>query len=220
MHGMLYSAQTFEYLVRALESASPASCKTPATSIDSICPNKHPRRNRKFWKKKKKKSNFQQIILYCLGLCTENLGLREVDLEPSLNRGSDKINRLRPRKRTQHKMSGIVQPRLANENPALRQVDLEPSAKKGTDRTKAWVSFYWLSQSLPLKQSFNRVLNKSTFGNPIKRSWPWKEIDQIPKLHALQHIKINFPKTSINGYECGYKRLLSIFVTGCVNQKF
>ena len=55
VHGMLYSAQTFEYLVWALESASPASCKTPATSIDSICPNKHPRNKHKFLKKKKKK---------------------------------------------------------------------------------------------------------------------------------------------------------------------
>ena len=31
----------------ALESASPASCKTPATSIDSIWPNNQPRRNKK-----------------------------------------------------------------------------------------------------------------------------------------------------------------------------
>ena len=30
------------------------------------------------------KLNFQQIILYCLGLCTQNPGLREVDLEPCI----------------------------------------------------------------------------------------------------------------------------------------
>ena len=33
-------------LVRALESASPASCKTPATYIDSICPNSQPGKNK------------------------------------------------------------------------------------------------------------------------------------------------------------------------------
>ena len=33
-------------LVRSLESASPASCKTPATLIDSICPNNQPGKNK------------------------------------------------------------------------------------------------------------------------------------------------------------------------------
>ena len=33
-------------LVRALESASPASCKTPATFIDSIRPNNQPGKNK------------------------------------------------------------------------------------------------------------------------------------------------------------------------------
>ena len=32
---------------------------------------------------------------YCLGLHTQNPGLTEVDLEPSLKRGSDKINMLK-----------------------------------------------------------------------------------------------------------------------------
>ena len=45
--------------------------------------------------KKQKKSNSQQIISYCFGLCTQNPGLREVDLKPSPKRGSDKINRLK-----------------------------------------------------------------------------------------------------------------------------
>ena len=34
-------------LMWALEATSRASCKTPATSIDSIHPNNQPRRNRK-----------------------------------------------------------------------------------------------------------------------------------------------------------------------------
>ena len=51
-------------LVRALESASPASCKTPATSIDSIRPNNHLAEK----KNPEKRSNTQQIVSYCLGL--------------------------------------------------------------------------------------------------------------------------------------------------------
>ena len=34
------------------------------------------------------RSNFQQIVSYCLGLLTQNPGLREVDLEASPKRGS------------------------------------------------------------------------------------------------------------------------------------
>ena len=46
---ILYSTHTCD-LVQTLESASPASCKTPATSIDPIPPNSHPGR-KKSWKK-------------------------------------------------------------------------------------------------------------------------------------------------------------------------
>ena len=56
----------------------------------------------KQWTKKKQKnpqkiSNSQLITLYCLGLHTQNPEHRQVDLEPSFKRGSDKINRLQPR---------------------------------------------------------------------------------------------------------------------------
>ena len=104
-------------------------------------------------------------------------------------------------------MSRIVQPGLTNDNPALREVDLE-HAKRRAYRTEALVSLYWRSWSLPLKQSFNRALNKSTLVNPIRLSRTWKETKQIPKLHAIiQHIKINFLKTtsSINAHHWGYK---------------
>ena len=47
----------------------------------------------------KKKSNSQQIVLHCLGIRTQNPGLKDVDLELSPKRGSDKINRLRPRRK-------------------------------------------------------------------------------------------------------------------------
>ena len=55
------------------------------------------------------RSNFQQIISYCLGLHTQNPGLREVDLEPSPERGSDKINMQKQERNTQKRASRIVQ---------------------------------------------------------------------------------------------------------------
>ena len=39
--------------------------------------------------------NSQQIVSYCLGLCTQNAGLRQVDLEPSPKGGSNKIKMLK-----------------------------------------------------------------------------------------------------------------------------
>ena len=50
-------------------------------------------------KDSEKRPNSQQIVSYCLGLHTQNPGLREVDFEHSPKRGSDKINRLRPRRK-------------------------------------------------------------------------------------------------------------------------
>ena len=122
----------------ALESASPASCKTPATSIDSICPNNQPGKKTK---NPEMRSNSQQIVSYCLGLRTQNPGLREVDLEPSPKRGSDKIKMLKQGRKTQKKASRIVQPGHIW-IPELREVDLEPSAKRGTSKTTALVSLY------------------------------------------------------------------------------
>ena len=58
------------------------------------------------------RSNFQQIILYCLGLHTQNSGLRGVNLEPSPKRGSDKIKMQKQGRNTQKKGSCIVQPGL------------------------------------------------------------------------------------------------------------
>ena len=206
---MIYSTYIWN-LVQALESATPVSCKTPATSIDSICPNNDPRKNKKFWKR----IYSQQIAWFCLGLRTQNPVLKEVDLEPTPKRRSNKINRLRPRRNnkdqeetTQQKSSCIMQSELTNENPALREVDLEPTAERGTNRTEALMSLYLLSQSLPLKQSINRNWYKSTLIDPIKWSRTSKEINQIPKLHAVQHIKSNFLKVtnSINAHNWDYK---------------
>ena len=39
--------------------------------------------------------NFQEMVLHCLVLCTQNPGLRQVDLELTPKRGSHKINMLK-----------------------------------------------------------------------------------------------------------------------------
>ena len=51
-----YSTYTWD-LVRALESASPASCKRPATYIDSIRANNQPGKS----KESRKRSNSQKL---------------------------------------------------------------------------------------------------------------------------------------------------------------
>ena len=104
--------------------------------------------------------------------------------------------RKNPVKRSNSQQTVLYCLGLSTQNPGLREVDLEPSPKRGTIRIKALVSLYWSSWSLLLKQSLNIVLNKLTLVNPIKSPQTWKEINKIPELHALQHIKINFPKTT------------------------
>ena len=47
----------------------------------------------------RKISNYQQMVLYCLGLRTQNPGLREVDLQSRPRRGTDKVNMLQPRRK-------------------------------------------------------------------------------------------------------------------------
>ena len=56
------------------------------------------------------RSNFQQIASHCLSLHTQNPGLRDVNLDPSPKRGSDKINMQKQERNTQKKGSCIVQP--------------------------------------------------------------------------------------------------------------
>ena len=79
------------------------------------------------------RSNSQQIVSYCLGLRIQNPGLREVDLEPSPKRGSDKVNMLKQGKK-HPKESKLYHTAWTHIwIPALREVDLEPSAKRGTN---------------------------------------------------------------------------------------
>ena len=85
--------------------------------------------------------NFQQIILYCLHPNKQNTGLREVHLEPSPKRGSDKINIPKQGRKTQKKAIHIVKPRLTYGLQHLER-DMEPSAKTGTNTTRALVSLY------------------------------------------------------------------------------
>ena len=137
---MKYSTYTWD-LVQALESASPASCKTPATFIDSTT-------NLKKAKNPEMRFNSQQIASYCLGLCTQNPGIREVDLEPSPKRGSDKINMLKYGGKSAEENKSYHTAWTHIWIPALREIDLEPSAKRGGNRTEALVSLYWSCRSL------------------------------------------------------------------------
>ena len=149
----------------------------------------------------------QQIVLYHLGLHTQNPGLREVDLEPSPKRGSDKMNMLKKGWKTaeENKMYPTAWTHILI--TALREVDLEPSAKRGADRTKALVSLYWLSRRLHTQEPPNPMSHKSTKVEPIRSSRTWKKSYQISKSYSLQHIKTFFPKNtrSTNLHGWGYK---------------
>ena len=101
--------------------------------------------------------NSEKIVLYCLGLPTHNPGLREVALEPSPKRGSDKIDMLKEGRKTTegNKLYRTVWTHIGI--PALREVDLEPCAKRVANRTEALVSLYWSSRSLHPKEPLNRI---------------------------------------------------------------
>ena len=116
---MKYSTYAWD-LVWALESASPASCKTPATFTDSIRPNKYPENETK---NPEMRFNFQQILWYCQGLHTQNAGLTEVDLEPSPERGSDKINMLKQGRKTAEENKSYRTAWTHTWIPARREVD-------------------------------------------------------------------------------------------------
>ena len=55
--------------------------------------------NQKEAKNSEKRTNFHEIVSYWLGVHTQNPGLRQVDLEPSPKRVSDKINGLNLRRK-------------------------------------------------------------------------------------------------------------------------
>ena len=82
------------------------------------------------------------MVLYSLGLRTENPGLREVALEPSPKRGSDKIDMLKEGRKTAEENKSYRTASIYIWIPALREVDLEPNAERGANRTEALVSLY------------------------------------------------------------------------------
>ena len=163
--------------------------------------------NHKKAKNPEMRFNLQQIPSYCLGLCTQNPAIREVDSEPSPKKGSDKINMLKLARKTSEQNKYYRTAWTHIWIPALREVDLEPSAKRGTNRTKALVSLYWSSRSLHLKELPNQISHKSTKVDPSRSSRTWKNSDQISKSCALQYTKTNFPKTTrwTNAHDLGYK---------------
>ena len=87
---MIYSTHTWDFL-QALESASPASARHQPHPLITFTQTIIYEET----KIPEKRSSFQQMVWYCLGLHTQNPKLREVELEPSTKRVSDKTNRLR-----------------------------------------------------------------------------------------------------------------------------
>ena len=102
--------------------------------------------------------NSQQIVLYSLGLHTQNPGLREIDLQPTAKGGSEKMNILKERRTPEKKLYHTAWTHILIS--ALREVDLEPSAERGAKRIKNLVSLYWSSRSLHLKESPNQIPHK------------------------------------------------------------
>ena len=151
--------------------------------------------------------NSQPIASYCLGLRTQNPGLREVDLEPSPKTGSDKINMLKKVRETAAENKSYHTAWTHIWILALREEALGPSAKNGATRTKALMSLYWSSRRLHPKKPPNGISHKPTKVDPIRSSRTWKKSIQISKSYALQHIKTFFPKNtrSTNAHDWGYK---------------
>ena len=151
--------------------------------------------------------NSQQIVLYCLGLCTQNTGLREVDLELSPKRDSDKINMLKWGTKTAEENKSYRTAWTHMWIRALREVDLKPSVQRGANRTEALVSVYWLSQSLHPKEPPNQISHTSAKVDSTRSSRTWKKSYQISKFYALQHIKTFFLRNtrSTNAHDSGYK---------------
>ena len=104
--------------------------------------------------------NSQQIVSYCLGLRTQNPGLREVHFERSPKSGSDKINMLKIGRKTaeENKSHHTVWTHIRT--PALRELDLGPSAKRRATRTEARVSLYWTSRNLHPKEPPHQISHK------------------------------------------------------------
>ena len=104
---MKYSTYTWN-LARKLKSASlpPARHQPP-----SLIPTAQTITEEKT-KQSRNEVQLPTNHMYCLGLSTQNTGPREVNLEPSPKRGSDKINMLKKRRSTSKKAICIVQPEL------------------------------------------------------------------------------------------------------------
>lgn len=84
--------------------------------------------------KKPEKNQSQLIKLPCLDLYSEP-GVMEVDLESSTKIGSEKINKLRKRRKKTTKNKFYSNPGLTNKSQALREVVLESSAKNELTET-------------------------------------------------------------------------------------
>ena len=182
----------------------PSPRHKPATFVDSICQAINQEEKAK---NPEMRFSSQQNESFHLGLCMQNPGLKEVDLEPSSKRGSDKINVLKQGGTTPEKNKSYRTAWTHICIQAFREVDLEPRLREEPTEIEALVSLYWSSWSLHLKKPPNWILHKSTKVDPIRSSRTWKKSEQISKSYALQHMKTNFLKNkgSTNAYDWGYQ---------------
>ena len=153
------------------------------------------------------RSNFQQIVLYCLDLYTQKLGLREVDLEPSPKRGDDKIKIQKQWRNTQKKASHMVQPELTYGSQHLQWETWKPVMREewiGAEPQQIFTCRLegWILNSIPTESQTNQA--RETLVDHLELE---KNSDQIPKFYALQHIKKIFSKTTrtTNVHDWGYK---------------
>ena len=114
--------QTFIWdLLQPFQPASPDSCKTQATFSNSICP-----------KPRESKESLNEILVHILlpWPWFREPPPKKVGLEPSPDRGSDKLNMLKQRRNTQQsKLCPTTWTHIWI--PALKDRDLEHSAKGG-----------------------------------------------------------------------------------------
>ena len=201
---MIYSTYTWD-LLPPLKSASPASCKTPASSIDSICPNNHTRGNQRSCKK----TNSQQIISYCIDLHTQNPGLREVDFEPSTKWDSDQMNRLKSRRKNTTENKSYHTDWLTNNNPAFRRVELKPSARRSTDRTEFLVNEPLLIVSkLASEIDHQENLMQIDLGRPYQIISNFKEDQPI----SQNSCSSSYPTKFLKDYQFNQRSWLRLWV--------
>ena len=138
-----------------------------------------------------------------LGLCPQSLGFREAGLEPSPKRDSDNMLRQGKKTATENKSYRTTWTHIGE--PSTLKGRRKTCAKNRQDRSpgeslriavnlasatrSAKPQTHWTWETLCFCNSISRTTDTLNLGDPIRSSWTWKELSQIHKVNALQHIK-------------------------------